>query len=206
MSIQHNHTGSCRLDEILSQDHQEIEALLQHYDELTNTSPEPLNYYRHRQQCINELIRLCSSHWYICETVLIPKLTGIIAETQIKLTREKLHKLYEQLYQLDNMEIDDGGFRELLADIRNALDLERAKEIEWARMLAESIGTLGMKLLAEKAQAARAVAPTRPHPGLSMSEAGQLAWRVAASMDRVRDYGREFDSISHRQSSVFGTK
>ncbi|KAI8049653.1 hypothetical protein BDF22DRAFT_745905 [Syncephalis plumigaleata] len=204
MNISRSPSPSNSLGELLAADYIEIDALLEHYEEVTGSPHVSEGYYRHRQQCINELVRLSSIHWYIDEAVLLAALEGVMDGDQISLVRRWLNEARANLAILSDMEIDDAGYHATMEKVRRDLSLGRHKETEWLNMLKDSRDAIGMAELADRAMSARAFAPTRPHPNLPdcSTTAGKIASTVMASMDRIRDYGREFDRPAHRQSPV----
>ncbi|KAI9592421.1 hypothetical protein BDF19DRAFT_451721 [Syncephalis fuscata] len=197
-------SSSHSIEDLLNTDFIELNALLTHYDELTATLRPSEEYYRHRQQCINELVRLTSIHWFVSETVLLPALEGVLNEDQIAITRRWLVKARTDLLELSEMDVDDAGYLEALNMIRRHLNISHDKEVEWIEMLTSSRNATGLTELADQAMSARALAPTRPHPNLpdGSTTAGKIATTVMASVDRIRDFGREFDRTAHRQSPL----
>jgi hemerythrin superfamily protein len=103
-----------------------------------------------------------------------------------RLTEE--HKAKEMLSDLENMDIDSQEFLDALTEFRQAVvDHADHEEAEEFTKLQRNLSAEDLKSMAAAVQAAEAIAPTRPHPGVESAKLNFAVGPFASMLDRARD-------------------
>ena len=101
------------------------------------------------------------------------------------------HDAKQVLSRLDGMDTADSDFTPTLAQLRSAV-LEHAASEEETELplLSRENDERMLARMAEAVEAAEALAPTHPHPGVESATANVLLGPVASLVDRTRDVVR----------------
>lgn len=98
------------------------------------------------------------------------------------------HGAKEMLAELEAMDIDSDEFIRDLTVFRTAVvDHAEREETDEFRKLATALDDDDRERMAKAVQAAQAIAPTRPHPGVESAAANLAVGPFASMLDRARD-------------------
>jgi hemerythrin superfamily protein len=143
-----------------------------------------------REKAFVDLRQLLAVHETAEEMVVHPRVRHEAASgdeiVEARLNEE--HKAKEMLSKLESMDIDSKQFLDELAKFRDAvIDHAEHEEAEEFNKLARNIDADDRKRMAKAVQAAEAIAPTRPHPGVESAKANFVVGPFASMLDRARD-------------------
>lgn len=153
-------------------------------DVLTASDPKA------RERAFTDLRQLLAVHETAEEMVVHPRVRHEVAAGQeivdARLAEEHIAK--EQLAKLEKMDIGSKQFIDELTKFREAV-IEHAEheEIEEFDKLQRKLDSGERERLAKAVQAAEAIAPTRPHPGVESAKANFAVGPFASMLDRARD-------------------
>lgn len=170
---------------LLKKDHRKVEALFKRFEKTTERASAT------RKKIVEEVIRELSVHATIEEQVLYPfaREASEDLEDLVLESLEEHHIVKWTLSELEKMTPDDERFEAkvtvLMESIRHHVEEE---ETELFPKLEKALDAEQLKVLGEQLEAARRVAPTRPHPRAPDAPPGNfVAGPVAGLMDRGRD-------------------
>ncbi|RZT18401.1 hemerythrin HHE cation binding domain-containing protein [Mycobacterium sp. BK558] len=143
-----------------------------------------------REQAFVELRQLLAVHETAEEMIVHPRarrdLDGGDIIVDARLLEE--HDAKQQLAALERMDIDSQEFMDALivfkATVVDHADREEAEEFD---RLQRDLDPDELKRLVPAVQAAQAIAPTRPHPGVESSLLNFAIGPFASMLDRARD-------------------
>jgi hemerythrin superfamily protein len=143
-----------------------------------------------REAAFIDLRQLLAVHETAEEMVVHPRARREIASgDQIVDARlQEEHAAKEQLSKLESMDIGSPEFLDELSTFRDAV-IEHAEheENEEFSKLARELDAGDLKRMAAAVQAAEAIAPTRPHPGVESALVNFAVGPFASMLDRARD-------------------
>ncbi|HET6732914.1 hemerythrin domain-containing protein [Mycobacterium sp.] len=143
-----------------------------------------------REKAFIELRQLLAVHETAEEMVVHPRVRSEVASgdeiVDARLNEE--HKAKEMLSQLESMDIGSKKFLDELAKFRDAvIDHADHEENEEFNKLQRKLDSADLGRMAKAVQAAEAIAPTRPHPGVESAKANFAVGPFASMLDRARD-------------------
>src|SRR6185436_5305958 len=98
------------------------------------------------------------------------------------------HDAKEQLANLEGMDMNSQEFLDALTAFRDAVVAHAEhEENEEFTQLQRDLAPDELKELASAVQAAQAIAPTRPHPGVESAKLNFVVGPFASMLDRARD-------------------
>jgi hemerythrin superfamily protein len=144
-----------------------------------------------RRDAFDELVRLLAVHETAEEELIHPlvrTLPGAGGDALVEDRLQEERQAKETLTTLIEGGVDADGFATGILLLREAV-LEHARHeerYEFTR-LRQHVPAERLRKLGSALQAAEAVAPTRPHPGVESAKANLAAGPALAVVDRVRD-------------------
>jgi hemerythrin superfamily protein len=143
-----------------------------------------------REKAFIDLRQLLAVHETAEEMVVHPRVRQEVASgdeiVDARLNEE--HKAKEMLSQLESMDIGSKKFLDELAKFRDAvIDHAEHEENEEFNKLQRKLDSGDLGRMAKAVQAAEAIAPTRPHPGVESAKANFAVGPFASMLDRARD-------------------
>lgn len=162
-----------------------MNALFKEYESHNGGGPE------RRRQLVDEMIRELSVHAAIEEQVLYPYMRRELQGGE-ELAEEGIQehqKAKELLADLERLDPQDATFNrrvgQLIADVRHHVEEE---ETEFFPRLREIASPDDLVELGSRLEAAKKLAPTRPHPKAPNTPPGNVvAGAAAAALDKARD-------------------
>jgi len=143
-----------------------------------------------REQAFVELRALLAVHETAEEMVVHPRARrdidggDIIVDARL---REE-HEAKEQLAALEQMDIDSPEFMDALIIFKaTVVDHAEREESEEFDRLQRELDPAELKKMVAAVQAAQAIAPTRPHPGVESALLNVVVGPFASMLDRARD-------------------
>jgi hypothetical protein len=143
-----------------------------------------------RETAFVELRQLLAVHETAEEMVVHPRARHEIAggEEIVDARLHEEHEAKEQLSTLEGMDIDSKEFLDELTKFRDAvIDHAEREEHEEFNKLQRKLDSDDLGRMAKAVQAAEAIAPTRPHPGVESAKANFAVGPFASMLDRARD-------------------
>ena len=143
-----------------------------------------------REKAFTELRQLLAVHETAEEMVVHPRIRREVDEgddiAEALLAEE--HASKEKLVALENLDIASDEFLRELTEYRDTvLAHAEHEEIEEFTKLSRELGADDLKRMAGAVQAAEAIAPTRPHPGVESATLNFAVGPFASMLDRARD-------------------
>ena len=143
-----------------------------------------------REKAFIELRQLLAVHETAEEMVVHPRARNEIADgdeiVDARLREE--HEAKQQLSKLEGMDIDSKEFLDELTKFRDAvIDHAEHEENEEFNKLQRKLDSEDRERMAKAVQAAEAIAPTRPHPGVESAKMNFAVGPFASMLDRARD-------------------
>ncbi|NKE63479.1 hemerythrin domain-containing protein [Lentzea sp. PSKA42] len=142
-----------------------------------------------RKDAWHRLVRLLSIHETAEEEIVHPAVTRVTGGEPIVDARvAEEHRAKELLSTMDNMGPDAEGFDTLLVQLRDDV-LAHADHEEQAEfpLLRKVHDQERLERMAKAVEAAEAIAPTHPHPGVEGPVANLALGPLVAVVDRARD-------------------
>ena len=143
-----------------------------------------------REKAFTELRQLLAVHETAEEMVVHPRIRREVdegGEIADALLHEE-HTAKEQLAALEDLDIASDQFIEEITKFRDVvLAHAEHEEIEEFTKLAREVDAEDLKRMAGAVQAAEAIAPTRPHPGVESATLNFAVGPFASMLDRARD-------------------
>ena len=143
-----------------------------------------------REKAFVELRQLLAVHETAEEMVVHPRARHEIADGDeiVDARLQEEHKAKEQLSKLESMDVSSKEFIDELTKFRDAvIDHAEHEENEEFNKLQRKLDSDERERMAKAVQAAEAIAPTRPHPGVESAKANFAVGPFASMLDRARD-------------------
>ena len=181
--------------EILSEDHREVEAMFTELETLMTTRSGSDDELRRdlADQITIELVR----HSVAEEVAVYPQVKRKVSEEEAESAKQEHAEAEKTMKALEKLDPDDPSFeqemRKLMSEIREHVAEEEGEMFPHMReiMTQDELVDLGKRV-----ETIKAMAPTRPHPGVPKDPGKRLAvGPVAGLFDRLRDMasGRGLD-------------
>jgi hypothetical protein len=143
-----------------------------------------------REKAFVELRQLLAVHETAEEMVVHPRARREMADGD-EIVDARLHEEHEakqQLSKLEGMDIDSKDFLAELTKFRDAVvEHAEAEENEEFNKLQRKLDAGDLERMVKAVQAAEAIAPTRPHPGVESAKMNFAVGPFASMLDRARD-------------------
>lgn len=168
--------------EFLKGQHNQIKDM---FDEVVHASGSQA-----REQAFVELRQLLAVHETAEEMVVHPRARLDIEGGDIIVGRrlQEEHEAKEQLSALEKMDVDSAEFLDALLLFKSAvIDHAEREETEEFNRLQRDLSADDLKRMVSAVQAAQAIAPTRPHPGVESAVLNFAVGPFASMLDRARD-------------------
>ncbi len=143
-----------------------------------------------REKAFVELRQLLAVHETAEEMVVHPRARHEIADGDeiVDARLQEEHEAKQQLSKLEGMDIDSKEFIDELTKFRDAvIDHAEHEENEEFNKLQRKLDSDDRERMAKAVQAAEAIAPTRPHPGVESAKTNFAVGPFASMLDRARD-------------------
>jgi hemerythrin superfamily protein len=143
-----------------------------------------------RKKAFVDLRQLLAVHETAEEMVVHPRARREIADGEqiVDLRLEEENAAKEQLSKLENMDISSKEFLDELTKFRDmVIDHAEHEETEEFNKLQRELDKDDLGRMAKAVQAAEAIAPTRPHPGVESAKLNFAVGPFASMLDRARD-------------------
>ena len=142
-----------------------------------------------RKDAWHQLVRLLSIHETAEEEIVHPAVSRVSGGEPIVDARvAEEHRAKKLLSTMDDMGPDAEGFDTLLVQLRDDVLAHAAHEEEAEfPLLREVHDQERLERMARAVEAAEAIAPTRPHPGVESPIANLALGPVVAVVDKARD-------------------
>lgn len=143
-----------------------------------------------REKAFVELRQLLAVHETAEEMVVHPRARREVAEGDeiVDARLQEEHAAKEQLSKLESMDVDSDEFIAELAKFRDAvIDHAEHEEHEEFDKLHRKLDADDLERMVKAVQAAEAIAPTRPHPGVESAALNFAVGPFASMLDRARD-------------------
>lgn len=172
---------------LLKADHRVVEQLFDKLDGLTGKSA------RGKKTIVDQLVRELSIHVAIEEQIFYPAVREIAGEEEAVLEALEEHGVAKwELDAIQSMDVDDERLDAKLRVLRDVVlhHIER-EESEVFPKARHAFGVARLNELGDRLEAAKKVAPTRPHPRAPSRPPANIAVGMAAGVvDRARDVAR----------------
>lgn len=143
-----------------------------------------------REKAFVELRQLLAVHETAEEMVVHPRVRREVADGD-EIVDARLHEEHaakEQLSKLESMDVESDEFMTELAKFRDAVvDHAEHEEHEEFDKLHRKLDADELERMVKAVQAAEAIAPTRPHPGVESAGLNFVVGPFASMLDRARD-------------------
>jgi len=172
---------------LLKADHRVVEQLFDKLDGLTGKSA------RGKKSIVDQLVRELSIHVAIEEQVFYPAVREIAGEEEAVLEALEEHGVAKwELDAIQSMNADDERLDAKLRVLRDVvlhhIDREESEVFPKAR---QALGVARLNELGKRLEAAKKLAPTRPHPRAPNQPPANIAIGMAAGVvDRAREVAR----------------
>lgn len=143
-----------------------------------------------REQAFVDLRQLLAVHETAEEMVVHPRARHDIdgGDLIVGARLKEEHDAKEQLSKLESMDIDSQEFLDELVLFKAAvIDHAEREETEEFNKLQRELDPDDLKRMVSAVQAAQAISPTRPHPGVESAKLNFVVGPFASMLDRARD-------------------
>ncbi len=143
-----------------------------------------------REKAFVDLRQLLAVHETAEEIVVHPRARRDIegGDIIVDARLQEEHEAKEQLAALEAMDIDSQEFLDALILFKTTvIDHAEREETEEFDRLQRDLDPDDLKRMASAVQAAQAIAPTRPHPGVESAVLNVAVGPFASMLDRARD-------------------
>ena len=143
-----------------------------------------------RESAFVSLRQLLAVHETAEEMVVHPRVRREVdgGDTIVDARLREEHEAKEQLSALETMDIDSQEFLDALVLFKSAvIDHAEREETEEFNRLQRELDPDDLKRMVAAVQAAQAIAPTRPHPGVESAALNFAVGPFASMLDRARD-------------------
>lgn len=169
--------------EVLTADHREMIGLLELIEETT----DPAERRALADAATAEIVR----HSVAEELFVYPVYTREVTDgaDEVEHDKEEHQELEETLVKLEGVDAEDAEFLRLVRKLKGQLDHHADdEESDQFPKLRRAVSAEELVDLGRKVEAAKKVAPTRPHPGSPHSELFHMTVGLGVGMvDRLRD-------------------
>jgi hemerythrin superfamily protein len=173
--------------DLLSADHREFERIFQQLEGLRGATDEAS--VTRKRELVDEVTIGLAKHSVAEETQVYPRVEKQVDEAEAERSKHEHAEAEETMKRLERMDADDPGFdgavAELIAEIREHVAHEES------RMFTELRATVPhdeLVQMAEKVEAVKKIAPTRPHPMTpNNATVRAVAGPLASLLDHLRD-------------------
>jgi hemerythrin superfamily protein len=147
-----------------------------------------------KTEAFHRLVKLLAVH-ETAEEQLVHPLTRLHVQGGKEIADDRLaeeHDAKETLAALEEMDPHAPEFTRLLTQLRTTVLEHAAKEEAYEfRYLRRDVPAVQLRALTRVVQAAAAIAPTRPHPGVESAAANTLFGPALSLFDRTKDLARK---------------
>jgi hemerythrin-like domain-containing protein len=168
---------------LLKADHRRLKELFRSYEQLGERA------HRSRQRVVEQISQELAVHSNIEETVFYPQVRQLVPKTEDEVLEslEEHHIVKWTLSELEKMHPGDERYNAkvtvLMENVRHHI-LE--EEHEFFPQVARTLSRAELEQIGDELEAARAVAPTRPHPRAPDEPPGNIiAAAASAPIDAV---------------------
>jgi hemerythrin superfamily protein len=143
-----------------------------------------------REKAFTELRALLAVHETAEEMVVHPRARNELndGDAIVDARLQEEHEAKEQLSALEKMDVGSKEFLDELTKFRDAvIDHAEHEENEEFNKLQRQLDSDDLGRMAKAVQAAEAIAPTRPHPGVESAKLNFAVGPFASMLDRARD-------------------
>ncbi|WP_102142936.1 hemerythrin domain-containing protein [Mycobacterium hubeiense] len=143
-----------------------------------------------REKAFVDLRQLLAVHETAEEMVVHPRVRHEVrgGDEIVDARLHEEHAAKEQLSKLESMDVDSKEFIDALTKFRDAVaDHADHEENEEFNKLQRNLAADDLKRMEKAVQAAEALAPTRPHPGVESAKMNFAVGPFASMLDRARD-------------------
>jgi hemerythrin superfamily protein len=143
-----------------------------------------------RDKAFTELRQLLAVHETAEEMVVHPRARNELkdGDSIVDARLKEEHEAKEQLSKLEKMDVGSKEFIDELTKFRDAVvDHAGHEENEEFNKLERKLKADDLERMAKALQAAQAIAPTRPHPGVESAKMNFAVGPFASMLDRARD-------------------
>lgn len=143
-----------------------------------------------RDKAFTDLRQLLAVHETAEEMVVHPRARNELndGDAIVDARLKEEHDAKEQLSQLEKMDFGSKEFIDELTKFRDAvIDHATHEENEEFNKLERKLNADDLGRMAKALQAAQAIAPTRPHPGVESAKLNFAVGPFASMLDRARD-------------------
>lgn len=143
-----------------------------------------------REKAFVELRQLLAVHETAEEMVVHPRVRHVVADGDdiVDARLHEEHAAKEQLSKLESMDVESDEFIKELASFREAvIDHAEHEEHDEFDKLHRKLDAHELERMVKAVQAAEAIAPTRPHPGVESAGLNFAVGPFASMLDRARD-------------------
>lgn len=143
-----------------------------------------------REEAFVSLRQLLAVHETAEEMIVHPRARRDIegGDTIVDTRLREEHEAKQQLAALEKMDIDSQDFLDALVVFKSAvIDHAEREETEEFNRLQRDLEPADLKRMVSAVQAAQAIAPTRPHPGVESAALNFAVGPFASMLDRARD-------------------
>ena len=143
-----------------------------------------------REKAFVDLRQLLAVHETAEEMVVHPRARNEIADGDaiVDARLKEEHEAKEQLSRLEKIDVSSKEFLNELTMFRDdVIDHAEHEENEEFNKLQRKLDSDDLGRMAKAVQAAEAIAPTRPHPGVESAKANFAVGPFASMLDRARD-------------------
>lgn len=145
--------------DVLTQDHREVEQWFQEYDRAMSAEE--------KQRLTNNIVIELVRHAEAEEQFVYPRAKKVLPNGEQLIEREiSQHRQAEEIMnRLDGKSPGDPDFDNLMHELMGVVRTHFEEEQEgWFPQLRQNCSAEDLQQMAKRVQAAKAVAPTRPHP------------------------------------------
>jgi hemerythrin superfamily protein len=168
--------------QFLKDQHEEIKKL---FTETLKSSDK-----KTREASFTELRKLLAVHETAEELVVHPTARSEIAggDKIVDARLQEENEAKKALAKIESMDIESDDFVAALTELQSAVveHAEHEESEEFAK-LGRALDKDELRKLASAVEAAEAMAPTHPHPGVESAKANLVAGPFASMLDRARD-------------------
>jgi hemerythrin-like domain-containing protein len=173
--------------ELLTADHREFDRIFTELEQLRGrTDDESMS---RKRKLVDEVTIGLVKHSVAEETQVYPRVEKQIDKDEAEHSKEEHAEAEETMKRLERMDADDADFDDAVAELIR--EIRHHVEEEESRMFSElraSFSREDLVDMAEKVEAVKKFAPTRPHP-MTPNDAGvrMAVGPVASLLDHLRD-------------------
>ena len=169
----------------LKEDHKKVKALFREFEKAGETA------HAKKKDLVTQMIRELSVHASIEEQVFYPACKAEVPDAKDEILEglEEHHVVKWTLAELEDMDPSDERYKAkvtvLIESVRHHIEEEEGEMFPQVR---EALGRKALQELGEELEAAKKIAPTRPHPKAPDEPPGNIvAGAVAGVVDKARD-------------------